>query len=212
MPAVDDEEIEGELVATLRKPGQDLARIAGEEMHPAGELALQGVDAFHRVLMAHDVDAVILQLRVRREREQAAVAGVDPDLQNPVLEARGAPDIATGRRERWVRRTLREAFVAVGEEDVALEPLAGRADERVEPAKTLPKRFREDLLEGVAADRIVGDLRGRDRLSRDEFSAVHVRDPPIGFQEAHLSHRGRHAHPGSTRRPPIRLEAIDAPD
>src|SRR5208282_5006030 len=125
----------------------DLARIAGEEMHPARKLALEIIDALDRVAVGENVDAVILQPRTGRERQQGRVPGVDADLEHPLLEPRRAPDVAPRRRKRRRRRAGGEALAEVGIEDVAFEAFAGPGDDGVEAGKSAEKDGRQDLVE-----------------------------------------------------------------
>ena len=162
-------------------------------MHAARKLALQVVDAFDRVAMGHDVDPVILEPRVRREREQRAVAGVDPDFQKPLLEPDRAPHVAAGGGEVVRRRAPGEALVQIDVENVALQAVAGLPDDRVEALKPLAKRVGEDFDERIAMDGIVGDFRRRHRLA-----GIILRPFMVVARRSHLrrglSHNGADEH------------------
>ena len=121
-------------------------------MHPPRELAFEEVDAFDRVGVAHDVDAVVFEPRIGREGEQRAVAGVDPDLEQTPLEPHRAPDISAGRRERGGREPAREALVEVRIEDVALQGLAGARDDGVDarqPAAERPAKISSSVSRAI---------------------------------------------------------------
>src|SRR6185437_15232897 len=59
--AVDMKDVERELGAPVDEPGKNVAGIAGEQVHPARELALEEIDAFGGIGVRHDVDAVIFE-------------------------------------------------------------------------------------------------------------------------------------------------------
>ena len=152
--AVDMKDVERELRATVDEPRQDLARIAGEQVHPPRELAFQIVDAFGGVGVGHDVDAVRFELRARGQRKQRAVAGVDADFEQALLEPDRPPDVSAGRRELGRGSLARVALLEVAIEDVALERLAGLPDDVGDALEASPERLGEDLIERFASDRI----------------------------------------------------------
>ncbi len=102
------------------------------------------------------------------------MASVDADFEQPFLEPDRAPCIAASRREGPVRRPVDITTVKVGVEDVALQAFAGLLHEFSNAPETQAERFSEDLVKGVALNRIVGNFRYRDRLPRKKPAAVHV--------------------------------------
>src|SRR5260370_38139587 len=178
VPAVDAQNVEHQLVASNRQLGKDLARIAAEQMDAARELPLEEIEAFDRVGVRHDVDAIVFELRAGRQSKQRAVAGVDADFEQALLEPHGAPDVAASRGEIFGGRTLGVPVLALAIENVSLQRLAGLLDDLVDPPQPSAKDCREDFVEGVAADRVVGNFRLRDRLARNESAAVHGGDAP----------------------------------
>ena len=97
--AVDVDEVESVLGAPGDEPRQHFTRIAREQMDPAGKFALQERDALRGVGVLVEIDAIIFEPRIAREREQRAMAGVDADLQQSALKSRRAPKIASGGRK-----------------------------------------------------------------------------------------------------------------
>ena len=105
-----------------------------------------------RIACVYDVDAVIFERRAGRQRKKRAVAGVDADFQQALLEPRGAPHIAARRREGHGRGTVGVALLAVAVKDVSFQPFAGAPDDLVEATQPPAERFRENFVEGVAGE------------------------------------------------------------
>ena len=148
--AVDMKDVERKLGAPADEPGQDFARIAGEQVHAPRELPFEEIDAFGRIGVRHDVDAVIFEPRARRQREQRAMARVDADFEQALLEPHRAPDVAASRGERAVRRLVGVAVREVGVENVPFQAFAGLLDELGDALEAQAERIGEDLLERVA--------------------------------------------------------------
>src|SRR5208282_3869910 len=159
MAAVDMKDVERKFRPPVDEPREDLTRIAGEQVDPARELPFQEIHALRRVGVRHDIDAVIFEPRTRRERQERAVARVDADFQQALLESHRPPNIAASGDEFVGRRQFGVALVAVGVEYVSLERFAGMLDDFGDASQALAESVSEDLVQGVAAYRIVGNFR-----------------------------------------------------
>src|SRR5258707_15868453 len=104
------------------------------------------------------------------------MAGVDADFKEPLFEPKGAPRIAASRGKPGLGRLIDITLVKVGVEDVALQAFAGLLNDFGNALETRAERLGQDLLKGVAQDRIVGNLVWRDRLPRKKPAAVHCCD------------------------------------
>src|SRR5580700_299230 len=101
------------------------------------------------------------------------MAGIDADFEQSLLEPYRAPRVAAGRSEPVLRGLVDITIVKVGVEDVALQTFTGLPHEFGEALETQAERLGEDLLKGVAPNRIVRNVRCRDRLARKKPAAVH---------------------------------------
>ena len=102
------------------------------------------------------------------------MASIDADFEQALLEPDRAPCIAASRSEGAVRRPVDVTIVKVGVEDVAFQTFPGPLHEFSNAPETHAERLSEDLVKGVALNRIVGNFRYRDRLPRQKPAAVHV--------------------------------------
>ncbi len=195
MAAIDVDNIEIQFIAPVRQPRQNLARIAGEEMHPSRKFAFEEVDAFDRVAVGQDIDPVIFEPGVRREGEQSAVPGVHPDLEQPLLEPHCAPEVSAGRSEIVGWRIFRKSFIQVRIEDVAFEALAALPDDRVDPPEPPKEDVGKDFDERVAMNGVVWNFRRGHRLARNHLAAVHdCRPPRSRVRAAGLRHMSADEH------------------
>src|SRR5271155_2550143 len=121
MAAVDMKNVEIQFPAVGGEVRQDLAGIAGMKDHPPGKLLREITHAIFRIFVAADVDAVVGEAVARGKTEQRAVARVDADFEQALLEANRAPEIAPRGREGLIGHTVEEIRVAVPIEDPAFD-------------------------------------------------------------------------------------------
>jgi hypothetical protein len=159
MAAVDVEDVEVQLRAVGGDPGQHLAGIAGEIVDAAGKFARQKGHARRGVAMKVDVDPVVDQVGIGAQRQQRAVAGVDPDLDHARLEPGRAPEIAARRRQTRRRRAPLVVGLLVPVEDAAFQRLAGFSDEAVQRVQAAEESGRENLRGIASVDEIIRDFR-----------------------------------------------------
>src|SRR3984957_20314391 len=107
------------------------------------------------------------------------MARVDADFKQPLFEPKSAPRIAASRGKPDLGRLIDITLVKVGVEDVALQRFAGLLHELGNALETRAERLGQDLLHGVAPDRIVRNLVWRDRLPRKKAAAVHCCDAVV---------------------------------
>src|ERR1700735_795102 len=99
------------------------------------------------------------------------MAGINANFEQSLLEPYRAPCVAAGWSEPVLRRLVDIAIVKVAVEDVALQAFAGLPHEFGKALETQAERLGEDLLKGVAPNRIVRNVRCRDRLCTEKAAA-----------------------------------------
>ena len=156
--AIDMKYVELQLTTVRGQIWQNLSGVAAVKEYPSGKFRGQIIHAGFRVLVTADIDAVVDELIVGGEAEKGAMAGVDADFQQALLEPGRAPEVAPGGRQARVRHFVEKVGVAIPIEDAALDDFLRGPDERVESLQPCAESIREELGRVRPVDRIVWRL------------------------------------------------------